>query len=266
MMYLPVFEMISMLLGGQKKNYIKCLLHRPNISLEEEMSLLNDRFNQKNYDLLITSHAKIVVKEAVVYKNYTTIAVEDLIQEGLLGLIRAIEKFQITNGARFSTYAKWWVKAFIQEHILAFLYTVKNQKKRLELLSEYSETQKRIYLYTDPCDLYGLDSGFVCNVSMDDNQIYEKFADPNCDIEEDGLDNMLFQRRSQWLSVAITELSDVEANIIRQLYLEKQTKTTAEVAENIGLTTTRTRIIMIKALRKLKSILAKRTKKLQRYF
>ena len=253
-------------LEPQNKTYIKCLLHRPNLSLEEENNLFNNRFDQKNHDKIITSHAKIVVKEAATYKNYTTIAIEDLIQEGMLGLMRAIEKFELTNGARFSTYAKWWIKAFIQEHILMFLYTIKNQKKRLELLSDYSETKKIIQINTDPADLHGLDSGFVCNISLDDGQIYEKFADPTCDIEGDGFDNMLFQRRSQWLRVAMTELAPIEAFVIKKLYLEKHPTTVAEVGQTLGLSPPKTRIIMTKALRKLKSILAKRTKKLQRYF
>lgn len=255
-----------MRLDCQSKNYIKFLLHSPNISFEEETEMFNNRFTQQSYDTLITSHAKIVIKEALVYQNYTTISVEDLIQEGMLGLIRAIEKFQITNGSRFSTYAKWWVKAFIQEHILMFLYTIKNQKKRVELLSDYSETQKAIQVNTDPADLYGLDCGFVCNISLDDDQVYEKFADPTCDIEEDGLENMLFQRRSQWLQVAMSELSPTEIFVVQQLYLGKRATTVAEVAQKLGLSAPKTRIIMTKALRKLKSILVKRTKKLQRFF
>ncbi len=255
-----------MRLETHNREYIKFLLRRPNISLEEEIEMFNDRFSQNNSDALITSHAKIVIKEALVYQNYTTISVEDLIQEGMLGLIRAIEKFEITNGSRFSTYAKWWVKAFIQEHILMFLYTIKNQKKRIELLSDYGETQKAIQINTDPADLYGLDCGFVCNISLDDDQIYEKFADPTCDIEEDGLENMLFQRRSQWLQVAMSELSPTEAFVVQQLYLKKGATSVAEVAQKLGLSPPKTRTIMTKALRKLKSILVKRTKKLQRYF
>jgi RNA polymerase sigma-32 factor len=255
-----------MRLESNNKNYINYLLRTPNISFEDEIEIFNDRFAQQSYDKLITSHAKIVIKEALVYQNYTTISVEDLVQEGMLGLIRAIEKFQITNGSRFSTYAKWWVKAFIQEHILMFLYTIKNQRKRIELLSDYSETQKAIQVNTDPADLYGLDCGFVCNVSLDDEQIYERFADPTCDIEEDGLENMLFQRRSQWLHVAMRELSAAEAFVVQQLYLGKRATTVAEVATKLGVSAPKTRIIMVKALRKLKSILVKKTKKLQRYF
>lgn len=255
-----------MRLESNNKNYIKYLLRTPNISFEDEIEMFNNRFAQQSYDKLITSHAKIVIKEALVYQNYTTISIEDLVQEGMLGLIRAIEKFQITNGSRFSTYAKWWVKAFIQEHILMFLYTIKNQRKRIELLSDYSETQKAIQVNTDPADLYGLDCGFVCNVSLDDEQVYEKFADPTCDIEEDGLQNMLFQRRSQWLHVAMRELSASEAFVVQQLYLGKRATTVAEVGQKLGVSAPKTRIIMVKAMRKLKSILVKKTKKLQRYF
>lgn len=255
-----------MRLDYQNKNYIRSLLRTPNISFEKEIAMFNDRFAQQSYDTIIISHAKIVIKEALAYQNYTTISVEDLVQEGMLGLIRAIEKFQITNGSRFSTYARWWVKAFIQEHILMFLYTIKNQKKRVELLSEYSETQKIIQINTDPTDLYGLDCGFICNVSLDDDRVYEKLADPTCNVEEDGLENMLFQRRSQWLHVAMSELSPSEFFVVQQLYLGRRSTTIAEVAQKLGLSPPKTRIIMTKALRKLKSILVKRTKKLQRYF
>lgn len=255
-----------MTLDYHDKNYIRSLLRTPNISFEEEIAMFNNRFTPQSYDSLITSHAKIVIKEALVYQNYTTISVEDLVQEGMLGLIRAIEKFETTNGSRFSTYAKWWVKAFIQEHILMFLYTIKNQRKRIELLSDYSETKKEIQINTDPADLYGLDCGFVCNVSLDEEHLYEKFADPTCNIEQDGSENMLLQRRSQWLQVAMSELSPTEAFVVQQLYLGKCPTSVAEVGQKLGMSPSKTKIIMIKALRKLKSILVKRTRKLQRYF
>lgn len=255
-----------MSLPYNRRNYVDFLLCSPNLSYKEEQKLLKDRFAQENYNALITSHAKLVVKEANIYQNYTTISMDDLVQEGMLGLMRAIEKFEIQNGSRFSTYARWWIRAFIQEYILMFLYTIKNQKKRLELLSDYSETKKAIQLNTDPSDLYGLDCGFVHNVSLDDEKIYERFADPSSNIEAKGLDNMLFQLRSQWLEVAITELSLAEIYVIKQLYLEKRPTTIKEISEKIGLSPSRTKILVTKALRKLKCILMKRTKKLQRYF
>ena len=101
-------------------NYIKEIQKFPLLTDEEEYEYgvklfkYNDKQAAKK---LIQSHLRLVVKMATKFKNYG-IPITDLIAEGNLGLIQAVKKFNPYKGFRLSTYAMWWIKAFIQEYIL----------------------------------------------------------------------------------------------------------------------------------------------------
>ena len=82
---------------------------------------------------LVTSHLRLVAKIAKDYRGYS-LPIADLISEGHVGLIQAVERFEPEKGFRFATYAVWWIKAAIQEYILRSWSLVKmgtsaNQKK-----------------------------------------------------------------------------------------------------------------------------------------
>jgi len=68
-------------------------------------------------DRLVISHLRLVAKIARGYGGYG-LPIADLISEGHVGLLQAIERFEPERGFRFSTYAVWWIKAAIQEYIL----------------------------------------------------------------------------------------------------------------------------------------------------
>jgi len=82
---------------------------------------------------LVTSHLRLVAKIAMKYKGYG-LPMADLVSEGSIGLMKAVKKFEPERGFRLSTYAMWWIKAAITEHILKSwslvkLGTVASQKK-----------------------------------------------------------------------------------------------------------------------------------------
>jgi RNA polymerase sigma factor (sigma-70 family) len=66
---------------------------------------------------LVTSHLRLVVKIAVAYRRYG-LPISEVISEGNVGLMKALRRFEPENGFRLSTYARWWIKASIQEYIL----------------------------------------------------------------------------------------------------------------------------------------------------
>lgn len=77
---------------------------------------------QKNHDQniaykLITSHLRLVVKVVSKYRGYG-LPLSEMISEGNIGLLYAVEKFEPEKGFRFSTYALWWIKASVQKYIL----------------------------------------------------------------------------------------------------------------------------------------------------
>lgn len=100
--------------------YIKQVSSFPILTAEEEENfarLYHEEGDLKAAHYLVTSHLRLVVKIALSYRNYG-LPMMDVISEGNVGLMRAVKKFDVNKGFRLSTYAMWWIKAHIQEHVL----------------------------------------------------------------------------------------------------------------------------------------------------
>lgn len=100
--------------------YIAQIRRFPLLQPEQEYALAKQYaqdHDAKSAARLVTSHLRLVVKIAMGYRGYG-MAVSELISEGNLGLIHAVKKFQPDRGFRLSTYARWWIKAQMQEFIL----------------------------------------------------------------------------------------------------------------------------------------------------
>ena len=104
--------------------YLSEIQKFPILTQEEEIKYANQFVNNPDSQegkeaakILLQSHLRLVVKIANKFKNYG-IPVADLVSEGNIGLIQALKKFAPDKGFRFSTYAMWWIRAFIQEYIL----------------------------------------------------------------------------------------------------------------------------------------------------
>lgn len=94
---------------------------------------------------LIESNLRLVISIAKKHKNHN-IPLEDLIQEGNLGLLKAIERFDWKKGFRFSTYATWWIKQAISQHVLKRkriirlpAHAVGVQRKLIQAAQEFRE-------------------------------------------------------------------------------------------------------------------------------
>ena len=100
--------------------YLRSVQQFPILSYEEEFFIAQEYIKTKNPQLsykLITSHLRLVVKIVAQFKGYG-LPIADLIAEGNMGLLTAVEKFNPDKGFRFSTYAMWWIKASVQRYIL----------------------------------------------------------------------------------------------------------------------------------------------------
>ena len=100
--------------------YLQSIRKYPILSQEEEFNLAKLYRKNKDQKLaykLITSHLRLVVKVVLKYKGYG-LPINEMISEGNIGLLYAVEKFEPEKGFRFSTYALWWIKASVQKYIL----------------------------------------------------------------------------------------------------------------------------------------------------
>ncbi|MGM0596730.1 MAG: RNA polymerase factor sigma-32 [Myxococcota bacterium] len=102
------------------KAYIQQIRNYPLLSQEEEKEVAkkyNETSNGYYAKKLITSNLRLVVKIAHEYsKSYTNLI--DLVQEGNIGLVKAVEKFDPYRGVKLSTYSSWWIRAYILKYLL----------------------------------------------------------------------------------------------------------------------------------------------------
>jgi RNA polymerase sigma-32 factor len=121
------------------------------LTREEELELAHKIFEGRDRDAaqkLAISNLKLVVKIALEYYN-TYLNILDLIQEGNVGLLHAVRKYNPYKGTRFSTYASFWIRAYILKHIMdswsivkvgttqsqrKLFYRLNKEKKKLEAL------------------------------------------------------------------------------------------------------------------------------------
>jgi len=103
-----------------KQHYFRAVSKYPVLSRDEETRvahLLRETGDSKYADQLVKANLRFVIKIALEYRTYG-FRLLDLIQEGNVGLLRAVKSFDPARGYRLISYAVWWIRAHIQEYIL----------------------------------------------------------------------------------------------------------------------------------------------------
>ena len=252
---------------------------------EEEFDLIakwRDNQDQKALQKILNAYMRLAVSYAKKYKNYG-LPIDDLIHEGILGIMHALEKFDISKGFRLSTYSSWWIRASIQDYILRNWSVVKtgstasqkqlffNLKKIKQQILDVSLDymgQKEIddvskMLKIKKFEIQNMESrlsggDIFLNQAIGDedgNELISLLADtsPNPEeITETIVDN---KSKHDWLFKAIETLNDREREIIKSRKLKEKTVTLAELGEKLNISKERVRQIETRALIKLKKSL-----------
>ena len=270
--------------SGSLETYIQSVNRIPMVSAEEERELA-ERF-QKDNDLdaartLVMSHLRFVVKVARGYNGYG-LPLADLIQEGNIGLMKAVKRFDPEVGVRLVSFAVHWIRAEIHEFILRnwrivkiattkaqrkLFFNLRSAKKRLGWMNndevesvardlgvstkDVLEMEKRMSFY---------DTSFDGPVGNDeDEELYAPVAfleDKSASPEQQLEDEQVYDLNQVALQSAIEALDERSRDIISKRWLVEDKATLQDLAEEYNISAERIRQIESSAMVKLRESFA----------
>lgn len=262
-------------------NYLAEIKKFPLLSAQEEYMLARrfaDHGDVEAAHKLVTSHLRLVAKIALGYRYYG-LPISDLISEGNIGLMRAVKKFDPERGFRLTTYAIWWIKAAINEFVLASWSLVKmgtdaaqkklffNLRKLKARLGVYDEGDipepaaekiaKRLSVETSEVidmnrRMWGSDSSLNQIVGSDsDTERQELLADDTPDQEFQLAERQERLIRNGLLKAALSKLTPRERKIIEERRLTDNPRTLEEIGMDFGVSRERVRQLENRAFAKL---------------
>ncbi len=273
-------------------HYLKEIQKFPILSAEEEFNY-GVRYFEKNdleaAKMLMQSHLRLVVKIASKFKNYG-LPVYDLVSEGNLGLIQAVKKFDPHKGFRFSTYAMWWIRSYIQEYILRswslvkigttiaqkklFFNLHKIRKKLNALSSETALSKEQVDFIADnlnvsPKEVIEMNSRLtqgdtsLNNIIGDEEEgreAMEMLVSNDASQEEIAIDTQEKSRQQKLFKSAFATLNEREKDILIKRQMSENSYTLDDLSKLYKVSRERIRQIEENAINKIK----KEIKKLQK--
>lgn len=270
----------SIELNSLDKKFFNNAMKTGVLTKEEEKALAENwafRGDKKSMHKIIRAYSKLVIAYSMKYKNYG-LSITDLVQEGHIGLMQAIAKFEPQRDIRFSTYAGWWIRSSIQDYVLKNWSIVRTgttasqkslffslRKLKLELM-HYEKDQNKLRqlvakkLKVKPSDVENMENRFSgsdksLNAKVSENYDQELgnfIVDEKSLGETDLVERLDLVRKRSWFKKAMRELGVRESQIIALRHLSDDPLTLEKLGELLKISKERVRQIESRAIKKLK--------------
>lgn len=264
--------------GGNIESYIQAVNRCPILSQEEEISLarsLRDEGSIEAAHKLVLSHLRVVVAIARGYLGYG-LPHADLIQEGNIGLMKAVKRFDPERGVRLISFAIHWIKAEIHEFIMRnwrlvkiattkqqrkLFFNLRSMKQSLDTMSQAEVNSVAKQLGVKPEEVVEMETRFSGrDVSLEPNSEDEDEigspihyltdgSDPSQQVEQEQAARLYHDK----LQESLASLDERSRHIIEARWLrETDTATLHELANELGVSAERVRQIEAKAIQKIR--------------
>ena len=263
--------------GELLNKYLESMGLIPLLSAEDEVEVAR-RIDDGGPDAelaknaLVAANLRLVVSIAKQY-TYRGLPLADLIQEGNLGLMKAVEKFDHTKGFKFSTYASWWIRQAIIRAIESQIRTIRIPIYKLEIVNRINQTQKMLFqaLGREPTlveiathleiEIDKIEA--LVKITREPMSLDQQLSEDSDSTIADFIENPQAETPSDAMEIAalreqiedvLSTLTPREEKVIRMRYGigEPTHYSLEEIGTRFALTRERIRQIEIKALRKLR--------------
>lgn len=261
--------------------YLTEIRRFPVLTAEEEYRLAVKLYEEQDLgaaQTLITANLRFVVKIAGEYRAYG-MKMLDLIQEGNVGLMMAVRKFNPYKGFRLISYAVWWIRAYIQNFIISTwsllkIGTTQAQRKLFFKLNQAKNAIRNMIGEDDlPAASQALDvkeseivemeqrmrGDFSLDSEMADGEgstLLDTLADSRMNQEEALAENQEAARLEREISSIMTRLNEKERFVIERRVTAEEPMTLQEIADHFSISRERVRQIEEGALKKMKNFLS----------
>jgi RNA polymerase sigma-32 factor len=268
---------------GSLDSYIDRVSQIPVLSKEDEVALAVRFRSEADLDAarqLVLSHLRFVVHIARGYLGYG-LPMGDLVQEGNVGLMKAVKRFDPTVGVRLVSFAVHWIRAEIHEYVLRnwrlvkvattksqrkLFFNLRKMKKNLAWLSEAETAAVAKDLGVDVSDvremeqrLSARDMSFDPTPDADEEEAYSPAmylpatnADPAIEVENEEWEEDSADR----LTIAMGKLDERSRSILKRRWMTDDKATLHELADEYGISAERVRQVESNAISKLKGLMA----------